>query len=490
MQASNTHKYLTLVFDQGSHASRIALFSETGQLVYLKSADISTCSPESGHYEHDANEILNSLLQLLNSIPGRFIKQIINCSLCTQRSSVVAWHKQSGTPLSPVISWRDLRNVDFLNRIKTLPVNFQKITGLPLSGHYSASKIHWLLHNNAKVKQAANDQQLCVAPLSSFLTFHLLDNQPFIVDHSNAQRSLLFDIKKLIWSDELLDVFQISRDFLPDCLPVISHHGVLKNFNIPMTAVCGDQNAAVHAYPEMTNDKALINIGTGAFVLSKSDELNKPAKLLRSIISSNTQHANYLTEGTVNGAGNAISWATNMFSSIALYNNENKVFSLLPEWINTYMSPPVFINTVSGLGSPWWCNGGSTEFINNTEASYAEKYVAIIESIVFLLFSNMQQLKHPPKIIFISGGLARIDGLCQKLADLAEAEIQRFQETETSARGCAWLANQLNTQEDKEHPPLWQSPKTEKHFSPENNPELLRRYQQLVGELQKRCHSD
>lgn len=490
MQAANTYNYLTMVIDQGSHASRIALFSETGQLVHFQAIDISTCSPEDGRYEQDANEILNSIIELLANLPDKLIKHVHNCCLCTQRSSVVAWHKQTGAPLSPLISWRDLRNQDFLNSIKNTQLNIQKITGLPLSGHYSASKIHWLLHNNTQVKQAAREQQLCVAPLSSFLMFHLLKEQPYILDHSNAQRSLLFDITYLSWSTELLDLFQISRDFLPDCFPVIAHYGLLKNLNIPMTASCGDQNAAVHAYPVMQENKALINIGTGAFVLSSSNESAQPGHLLRSIVSSQNKSVDYFTEGTVNGAGNAISWAINKFSDNPQQRNADDVFTQLPDWLSSSTLPPVFINTISGLGSPWWCDGGAATFINDQEPTLAECYVAIIESIVFLLFNNIQQLKHPPTTIFISGGLAQLDGLCQKLSDLSEAEVQRFTETETSARGCAWLANQLENTIVTKQPRLWLDLSIEKQFSPKQNPKLSKRYQQLVGELQKRCHSD
>ena len=490
MHTTNTQQLLTMVFDQGSHASRIALFSETGQLVYLQSEKISTYSPEQGRFEQDANEILDSLLKLVEALPTELSNTIRNCCMCTQRSSVVAWHKQTGAPLSPVISWRDLRNQRLLDTMKTSGLNIQKITGLPLSAHYSAAKIHWLLHNNKEVKHAAEELQLCIAPVSSFLLFHLLENQPFIIDHSNAQRSLLFNIVNLDWSAELLDLFQINRHFLPDCQPVIYNYGKLKHLNIPMTAVSGDQNAALHAYPSMQENNALINIGTGAFVLSTSTEINDPAKLLRSITSSQNNHVQYITEGTVNGAGNAISWATNKFNINAEPANEKNVFTQLPGWLNTCTSPPVFINTVSGLGSPWWCSGGAADIIYDNEPTQAEYFVAIIESIIFLLFNNIQQLKQPPETIFISGGLAQLDGLCQKLADLSQAKVQRFTETETSARGCAWLANQLDHNVSAKHHLLWQELMVETQFNPVNNPEILQRYQQLVGELQKRCYND
>lgn len=487
MHTSQKH-HLTLVFDQGSHASRIALFSETAALVHLETQSISTHSPEPGHYEQDANEILHSIRSLLDKLPGKLISQINNASLCTQRSSVVAWHRQTGEALSPVISWRDLRNLEFLNSLEGSQKNIQQITGLPLSGHYSATKMHWLLKNNARVKQAATDSQLCIAPLASYLLFHLLKGRPFVLDHSNAQRSQLFDIQSLHWSDELLQYFHIRKDFLPNCLPMIHNYGELKDLQIPLTAVSGDQNAALHAYPAMQKDKALVNIGTGAFILSTSAERKNSSRLLRSIASSTDDTVSYVTEGTVNGAGNAISWAQDLTANTET--QPENIFRQLPQWLDINTSPPVFLNTISGLGSPWWCNGGTAEFITEQKLSQSDRYVAIIESIIFLIYKNIEQLECPPVTIFISGGLSHLDGLCQKLADLSSSKIQRFEETESSARGSAWLANQSTENDTSLNMSLWKNLKIDQQFIPTDNPGLSSRYQQFVGELRKRCHSD
>ncbi|MCW8934681.1 MAG: FGGY family carbohydrate kinase [Gammaproteobacteria bacterium] len=480
---------LTLVIDQGSHASRLALFTETGEINYLKSCSISTSNPEELFYEQDANEILKSLETLLNDIPNELIQTIKNAGLCTQRSSIVAWNKTTGKPLSPVISWRDTRSQPLINQLSDSAPIIRQTTGLPLSAHYSAGKIRWLLDNNSTVKRANKKGELCISPLASYLIFHLLKNKSCVIDHSNAQRCQLFDIHKLDWSDNLLQLFQIEKDILPNCTPVIHHYGVIKNSDIQLTAVCGDQNGLLYAYPSLAKNSALINIGTGAFILSNTKERQSDnPRLLHTLTSSQDDTAAFVTEGTVNGAGAALSWAQNKEPCDELYTK-------LPIWLKQIKSPPVFINSVVRLGSPWWCNAGKPEFLPhktpaNTPYTQGERYTAIIESIVFLIFKNILQLDAPPDTLFVSGGLSQLDALCQKLADLSNAKVLRFTESEATARGCARLANQALEKNNLK----WKALEVSQEFISLNKTgqqtTLSDRYQQFVGELNKRCNND
>jgi len=479
---------LTLVIDQGSHASRIALFTETGDLHYLKSKNISTNSLEhptqQNQYEQNANEILLSIQTLLNELPIGLRNNIKCCGLCTQRSTIVAWHRTTGEALSPSISWRDTRAQPLMDKLSAFASKIRKISGLPLSAHYSAGKIHWLLENNTTVKEATKNKQLCISPIASFLMFHLLNEKPQIIDHSNAQRCQLFNTQTLDWSNDLLQWFKIEKEVLPKCAPVIHPYGTLTLNNIPLTCVCGDQNAVLYAYPPLQKNNALINIGTGAFILSASEERkNKEPRLLRTIASSNAQNAVFVTEGTVNGAGASLSWA-----------QENDpcddIFSKLPIWLKQVTSPPVFINNISNLGSPWWCNAGDPEFIGKHAHRQPDRYVAIIESIVFLIFNNIQHLDTSPDTLFISGGLSKLDTLCQKLSDLSKTRVVRYTNTEATARGCAWLSNQslqnnnLNWKILEISQQFYASKYLNEHL------QLKNRYQQFVGELNKRCNND
>ncbi len=483
MHKQQISSFLTLVLDLGSHACRIALFSPDGQLHYINSRDIASHSPGNGRYEQDANEILSAFQQLLDGLNDQQIEQIRCCGICTQRSSIVAWHRQSGEVLSPVLSWRDLRSQEAVETLQPHRQTIREISGLQLSAHYSASKIQWLLQNQTELQPLMQRQELCIAPLASFLLFHLLqEKQTYLIDHTNAQRTQLFDIDNLDWSPFLLKQFGIDPQLLPVCVPVVHAYGHLKKLGIPVTAVCGDQNAAYNAYPGISGQSALINIGTGAFMLTPARETGQHRRLLRSIASSTAEHTEYLTEGTVNGAATSIDWALGQKQQNM---SEEQLFQVLPEWLESHQSQCIFINSIAGLGSPWWCQGGEATFINCNEDSSAERFVSIIESIIFLIYNNIQQLDASLDTLYISGGLSRLDGLCQKLADLSQADIIRNTEIEASALGCAQLALQYINKKTK---PFTLT--TDRRFTATKNSEILKRYSHFVGELEKRCSKD
>ncbi len=471
---------LTLVLDQGSHASRLALFTPTGELLQIDSQAIQSRTQDA-FIEQDADEILQSLEQLLHGLPPQLLQRIRHGGICTQRSTLVAWDRHNGKALSPAISWRDQRAQAQVEQLRQQAKQTQihQLSGLPLSAHYAASKIHWLLEHNPQVQQALQAKTLCVAPLASYLLFHLLQQAPCVIDHSNAQRTQLMDIQRLDWSAQLLELFQVPDEILPALRPMLADYGRLKLADIPLYAVCGDQNALASAYPQLAPSDCLVNIGTGAFVLSPQPEKPPAQRLLRSLCYSDTQQVRFLSEGTVNGAGAALDWLSQQLPQATLYQQ-------LPLWLAEVSEPPLFINTLAGLGSPWWCDAGEAEFVGDDRLSDPQKYVALIESIVFLISHNLQQLTQPPQRILISGGLSQLDGLCQKLSDLNQASVLRFAQSEGSARGCASLANQLAPHGNGR----WQHLPVQQQFTPQQNHALVQRYAHFVGELRKRCQSD
>lgn len=425
----------TLAIDQGTHASRAILFDAQGTIVDRAEQTIQLNRLGDDRVEQDADEILQSVHSVLASLAKDKLAETTSCALATQRSTIVAWDKITGQALTPAISWQDRRSWQDLDQFSEHRKQIKTITGLPLSPHYSVGKFRWLLNHHTKVKQAAKEQRLCLGTLASYLMFHLLKQPNYCLDHCNAQRTLLFDLKQLDWSDTLLDLFQIPRKFLPECKPVCHDFGHLKDYGIPLRCVTGDQNAAIFAHGPLADNTALVNIGTGAFILSACQNLETESPLLGGLAISTSHEQHYLIEGTVNGAGSALSWAQQQWPV-------EDIFVQLPIWLDEHKQPPVFINTVGGLGSPWWKKTIAPYFLEDQKHSVAERYVAIIESIVFLLNENLLQLQQlrPIHELWISGGLSRLDGLCQKLSNLCNLPVLRFQHQEATARGAAWLA--------------------------------------------------
>ncbi len=465
-----------LVIDQGTHASRAVLVSADGQIIDHAEKTISLNRISHEMIEQDGEAILQSIHESVSQLNPAELRKTSYAALTTQRSTMMAWHSKTLRALTPAISWQDRRSQDELVTFQAYAEEVKAITGLPLSPHYGAGKLRWLLHHNDQVKTALQDKNLRMGPLASFLLNNLLDQDGNKLDHSNAHRSLLFDLHQLDWSPRLLHLFGIPVETLPQCTPVIHNYGKLRQYDIPLVCVCGDQNAALHGQGVTAPGTAMINIGTGAFILSPCDRAIVDTPLLCGIASSTEQQCQYLLEGTVNGAGAALDWAQQRYP-------QTDVFKHLPDWLETVTQPPLFINTVGGIGSPWWQSGMPAQFINDSGSSIAEYYVAIIESIVFLLQHNIEILQQKMQLqqLQVSGGLSQLDGLCQKLADISHLPVTQSQQTEATALGAAWLA--------AGSPPNWFGMLQQPIFSPMHNPQLQIRYQTFTKEIRRRRNS-
>ena len=481
----------TLAIDQGSHSSRAIIYDENGALVDHQSKPVTLFRNKNGFIEHEPLEILDSINTVLDllfaSLSSDVYDNIVTCGLACQRSTVLACTKQ-GEPLSPAISWQDVRGASYLESLPLATKQVRDLSGLPVSPHYAASKCRWLLENQPKVKAVPRDN-LCLSPLSSFLLFHLLKNSKFVVDHTQAQRMQLMNIESLDWSEKLANAFQITMNLLPACKPVCDDYGLLKNTHIPVTAVCGDQNAALFGSGPMNEETALINLGSGAFILRLLPTLKKSGELLTGIACSSKNKTLYMREGTVNGAGNAVEWFLNKYP-LADWKEH------LPVWLDQINQPPVFINTVGGVGSPWWLHDIEPCFIHektglDEQASVSAKAVAVIESIVFLLQDNLNIMNQEQRLslLKVSGGLSQLDGLCQKLANLSQIPVKRMVDKEATALGIARLTNgcHMSTSDQTEQ--------FDTYFEPDEkskNKDLLERYQTFRSYLIKRdlCKKD
>jgi len=463
-----------LVIDQGTHASRCMVFTADGQLLAQTRHPVTIYRQGERIIEQNAEEILASIYYCIDQLQHQLdFSQVKIAALVTQRSTIVGWHRQTGKMLSPAISWQDTRAADTLSALFPFSEQIKNISGLPLSAHYGASKMQWLIENDENCRQAYEDENLVVAPLASYLVEQLTGITEAVVDHVNAQRTQLLDIDQLDWSEQLLKHFKLQPHCLPRTKPCLSDYGQFRHHPIQLKLVTGDQNAAVFAQ-QLSKENLLINVGTGGFVLKLTELRNNDPTMLDGIAVTDKNTIQYLQEGTVNGAGSALAL---LFNEL----DEDHLFQQLPTWLQSITSPLVFINTVSGLGSPWWINSIEPYFFNTEadELNLPERAVAIIESIVFLLQCNIEKLsdQHTRKIN-ISGGLARLDGLCQKLADLSQLVVSRSNNEEASATGAAWLLG------DQQH---WQQSEqqSEQHenFSAEQNIGLQNRYRQFKQHL-------
>ncbi|MFQ5935003.1 MAG: FGGY family carbohydrate kinase [Acidiferrobacterales bacterium] len=467
---------LFLAIDQGGHSSRALVFDQQGALVASAVQSCRVDHPRPHWVEQDADELATSvshaLAEICRALQDR-ARYIIAAGLATQRSSIVCWDRNTGEALSPVISWQDTRAHDLLDKFAAHAPEIQRITGLRLTAHYGASKFKWCLENVPTVRAACEVGRLAWGPLASFLLHRLLAQRPFTADPANASRTLLWNLETRDWDPTLLALFALPREPLPECVPSRYPFGTLQlaGREVPLNLVTGDQSAALFAFGRPDPDVVYVNVGTGAFVQRLSAARPQSAqRFLASIVLDDGGDLTYALEGTVNGAASALRWLEREYG---LHNVE----AMLPAWLGRRRSPPLFLNGVSGLGSPYWVADFRSRFVGAGEDW--EKAVAVLESTVFLVYANMEAMADvasAPSKVHITGGLTRLDGLCQRLADLSGLQVYRPAQCEATARGTAYLAARC--------PSPWPEPGPGQWFEPKMNNALAGRYQAWCGAMQ------
>ena len=471
LNMTNKNSYVVSL-DQGGHSTRAIVFDRDGQVVLTEKVSMLVSRPQAGFVEQDAEQMLDSFFQIFDKLKftmGTDIKRISHAALATQRSNSVCWNKHSGKPLSPLISWQDTRTLRELHRYPCQPDWIHEKTGLYLTAHYGASKYDWCLRELPAVAAAYAEKTLYWGPLASFLVFQLSQQQGYYVDPANASRTLLMNIRHLDWDEELLRCFNIEQATLPEIKPTYADYGRLKVLDVPLNVVCGDQSAALYAYGAPTAETVYINMGTGAFLQYFTGAESKHVSgLLTGVAAQLDGVPQYTLEATVNGAGSALT-----FVEDELGMNYREAQACFSDWLLRECEPPLFLNGVSGLGSPFWQADFSSRFVSdNRSVEDWQKIVAVAESILFLIATNLQRITAtglPVKQLWLSGGLSATDALCQRLADLCQLPLLRPEECEATARGIAALSLGL--------PQHWSQTRLTR-FTPKPNSALLRRFHQ------------
>jgi len=468
---------LVLALDQGGHASRAVLFDSAGKDVAEARVPVATHRDGPDRVEHDADELVTSLRvaaqDVCDSAAARG-REIVAAGLACQRSTVVCWDRSDGRALSAAISWQDRRDAGFLEHLRPRAGWVRERTGLVLSPHYGANKLHWCLEMLPAVRAAATRNRLAAGPLSSFLLCRLLEERPVCVDPSNAARTLLFDPATQDWVPELLAAFGVPASALPMPVPTLHGYGTLRvgERAIPLTACTGDQAAAVFAYGELEPDQAWLNVGTGAFLQRSIAATARPTDgLLKSVLFSNGSRVVCSLEGTINGAASALDW---LQSGVAL--DVGRAVHALQG--RPPARAPLFMNGVGGLGSPWWKPDFPVEFCGDGDE--LERVIAVVESLAFMVAVNLELMRDagPLASVVMTGGLARSDYLCQAVADLTALPVVRPELREATARGTAFLA--------AGRPAHWPAPSLERRFTPAAGETLTARFGDWCAEMARR----
>ena len=441
-------KYV-LALDQGTTSSRAVLFDRVGQIKALAQKEFKQIFPQAGWVEHDPEEIWSSQLQVAKEIMDGIDKtDILTIGITNQRETTVIWDKTTGKTIYNAIVWQDRRTAYMTDRLKIdgLEQIFQSKTGLVLDPYFSGTKVKWILDNIEGARAKAEQGKLAFGTVDAWLVWNLTDGRHHITDVTNASRTLLYNIHELSWDSELLDILDIPTSILPEVVSSSTVYGStakkLFGFEIPISGIAGDQQAALFGQNCIKPGMVKNTYGTGCFVLMNTG--GKPIKsgqnLLTTIAWQLSDKVEYALEGSVFVGGAVVQWLRDGLGIIKSSSEIEDIASQVNKTEGVYLVP-----AFSGLGAPYWDPHARGTIVGITRGTtHAHIARAALESIAYQSFDLLKAMEADSGIqlqqLRVDGGAAVNNLLMQFQADLLGVSVIRPKITETTALGAAYLA--------------------------------------------------
>jgi glycerol kinase len=440
-----------LALDQGTTSSRALVFDAAGRIVSLAQRELRQFYPQPGWVEHDPKEIWTSQLDVAREAmarAGRRANEIAAIGITNQRETTVVWERRTGAPIAPAIVWQDRRTAERCERLERegLGALFGQRTGLVLDPYFAATKIGWLLDSDPQVRDRAERGELAFGTIDSWLAWNLTAGREHVTDATNASRTLLYNIHRHDWDDELLALLRIPRALLPRIVPsagiVAQTEPSLLGAAIPIAGLAGDQHAALFGQRCVAPGMVKNTYGTGCFMLMHTGETPMASrhKLLTTLAWRIGDRREYALEGSVFVAGAIVQWLRDGLGIIGSSDEIEALAASVPDNGGVYLVP-----ALAGLGAPHWDPHARGAVFGLTRgATRAHVARAALESIAFQSADLVQSMADDAGIavaaLRVDGGAARNDLLMQFQADLVRVPVVRPRITETTALGAAYLA--------------------------------------------------
>lgn len=440
-----------LALDQGTTSSRAILFGRDGGPIASAQQEFRQLFPQPGWVEHDAEEIWRTqratAFEAL-SRAGLRASGVAAIGITNQRETTVLWERATGRPVAPAIVWQDRRTAarcDALRQAGHEP-RFAERTGLLLDPYFSGTKLAWLLENVPGARARAERGELAFGTIDAWLLWQLTGGAVHATDATNASRTLLFDIRRLDWDDELLSLLGIPRSVLPAVAPSSGVIGTTAceglPAGIPIAGIAGDQQAALFGQACHRPGMAKNTYGTGCFLLMNTGP--RPAtsshRLLSTVAWQKDGRATYALEGSVFVAGAAIQWLRDGLGLIANAAEIGPLAATVPDTGGVH-----FVPALSGLGAPYWdpqARGTIVGITRGTTRAHLAR--ATLEAIAFQSAELIEAMSADSGIrltqLRVDGGATASEQLMQMQADLLGVPVVRPRVTETTALGAAFLA--------------------------------------------------
>jgi glycerol kinase len=443
-----------LAIDQGTTSTRAMAFGLDGAPLAAEQQELAQHYPRDGWVEHDPEEIWAKTLAVTRAVLQRLGKPPTAIGITNQRETAVVWDRKTGKPIYNAIVWQDRRGAEHCRQL--VAAGHDKLirakTGLVVDSYFSATKLAWLLVNVPGARERAQRGELAFGTIDSFLLWRLTGGERGSVravhatDATNASRTMLFDIARQEWSDELLALFAVPRAMLPEVRDSAGAFGAadpaLLGAAFPITGIAGDQQAATFGQACFKPGAVKSTYGTGAFiVMNAGARVPSPAQgLLATVAWRLGGKTTYAVEGAIFNAGTAVKWLRDELKLIAAADESEALAKDLPGNRGVY-----FVPAFTGLGAPHWDpDARGAIFGLARDTGRAEIVRAALESACYQTRDLVDAMRADDaggeRLLRVDGGMVRNDWLLQFLADVLGAPVERPRVPETTALGAAFLA--------------------------------------------------
>lgn len=486
-------KYI-MAMDQGTTSSRCILFDKAGNICSSAQKEFAQYYPKPGWVEHDPHEIWSSQMAVAIEAMGRIgadAGDIAAIGITNQRETTIVWDKKTGNPVYPAIVWQCRRTSDMIEELKQdgFADKIREKTGLIPDAYFSATKIKWILDYVDGAREAAERGDLLFGTVDTWLIWKLTKGQVHVTDYTNASRTMLFDIYKRQWDEEILEYFNIPKSMLPEvksssCIYGYTNENLIGG-SIPISGATGDQQSALFGQCCFRAGDVKNTYGTGCFLLMHTGKqaVRSEHGLLTTIAVNPDGTPGYALEGSVFVAGAAIQW---LRDEMQILNSapESELYCLsVPDTNGVYVVP-----AFTGLGAPYWDQYARGAVLGLTRgAGKAHLIRATVESLAYQVTDVIHAMEKDSGMklssLRVDGGASANNFLMQFQSDLLDVQVVRPSCIETTALGAAYLAG-LAAGFWKDAEEIRQNWKQEREFSPSVEPkkreDLLKGWQKAV----------
>ncbi len=443
------HMSYIISLDQGTTSSRALLVNQEGAIQGMVQKEFQQIFPKSGWVEHDPKEILESQLSVLKQL---IHEQNVNASdikaigITNQRETAIVWDKNTGEPVYNAIVWQDKRTADICENMKNngLTEHVRQTTGLVIDSYFTGTKVKWILDNVEGAKQKAENGDLLMGTVDTWLVWNMTNGASHVTDYTNASRTLIYDIVNLKWDDKLTNTLGIPKSMLPSVKPSAHHFGdyELDGIKIPIAGIAGDQQAALFGQACFKEGTAKNTYGTGCFMLMNTGEKPMFSKngLLTTIGYGLDGKVTYALEGSIFIAGAAVQW---LRDGLELIKDAKETEALADSVAGE--NPVYVVPAFAGLGAPYWdmyARGAVFGLTRDTGKAHLAK--ATLESLAYQTKDILKAMEDDSGIelenLRVDGGACANNHLMQFQADILDTEVHRPEVIESTAMGAAFLA--------------------------------------------------